>query len=92
MNNTQNNRTLYPKNSSGGGGKMKLKKNALGYSTKQKAIETIISIRKRTFNAQRNIINTLYQRAKYHPNQTPGMRSAMRIFNRWLTIAKEKNS
>jgi hypothetical protein len=82
-------RTLYP-GITGGNGKNPLSKK-IGYKSRQKAIETIWNIRKRPFHVQRNIINTLYQRARYHPNQTTDMKKAMVLFKRWLTIAKQKN-
>jgi hypothetical protein len=30
----------------------------------------------------------MYNRAKYHPYQTPSMREAMKIFSKWLQKSK----
>ena len=35
------------------------------------------------------LCNGLYNRAKYHPYQTPSMREAMKIFSKWLTKLKK---
>ena len=37
---------------------------------------------------QKQVVNTMYNRAKYHPKQTNNMREAMKIFSIWL---KNKN-
>jgi hypothetical protein len=33
---------------------------------------------------QKQVVNTMYNRAKYHPYQTSDMREAMKIFEKWL--------
>lgn len=76
-------RTLYPSSNisyqfSGG------KTYRIGYKNEKKARETIKIIKVRSIKAQKNIINTLFQRAKFHPNQTPDMRRAMRVFKAWI--------
>ena len=38
------------------------------------------------------IVNTLYNRAKHHANQTSGMREAMAIFKKWIDDKKIKES
>jgi hypothetical protein len=38
------------------------------------------------------VVNTMYNRAKYHANQTDGMRDAMKIFKKWLNNKKSKRS
>jgi hypothetical protein len=47
-----------------------------GYKDKQKALDTL--------TYQKQVVNTMYNRAKYHPNQTKNMKEAMKIFNIWL--------
>ena len=37
---------------------------------------------------QKQVVNTMYNRAKYHPYQTEDMREAMKVFEKWL----QKNS
>ena len=38
------------------------------------------------------IVNTLYNRAKHHANQTAGMRDAMKIFKKWIDDNKIKET
>ena len=33
---------------------------------------------------QKQVVNTMYNRAKYHPHQTDKMREAMKVFKEWL--------
>lgn len=33
---------------------------------------------------QKQVVNTMYNRAKYHPHQTDGMKEAMKVFKKWL--------
>lgn len=55
-----------------------------GYKDEKKAMETIELIKFRSPKYQFDVVNTMYNRAKYHPNQTEGMRNAMNIFEKWL--------
>ena len=55
-----------------------------GFKDKKTAIKTIELIRYRSPTYQFNVINTMYNRAKFHPHQTSEMRDAMEIFARWL--------
>ena len=59
-----------------------------GFKNKQKAIETLKIIKDRDMIYQKQVVNTMYNRAKYHPHQTDGMREAMKIFNKWLVSYK----
>jgi len=54
------------------------------YVDKQKAIDTINIIKDRNITYQKQVINTMYNRAKYHPYQTEDMRDAMKIYKIWL--------
>ena len=56
----------------------------LGFKDEKTAIQTIKLIKNKPLNYQKNVINTMYYRAKYHPNQTQNMRKAMKIFKKWL--------
>ena len=56
----------------------------LGYKNKETALRSIDLIASYPREHQFRIINVLYQRAKYHPYPTPGMKDAMRIFKKWL--------
>jgi hypothetical protein len=55
-----------------------------GYKDKQKALDTLEIIKNRDLIYQKQVVNTMYNRAKYHPNQTKNMREAMKIFKTWL--------
>lgn len=56
----------------------------LGFKDKEKALYTINKIKNKNLKYQKNVINTMYNRAKYHPNRTKDMEEAMKIFKRWL--------
>ena len=68
---------LHPENS--------LKKT--GFKDVSTAIHTINLISKRSLRYQFDVINTMYNRAKYHPHQTENMKEAMKVFSIWV----EKN-
>jgi len=59
-------------------------KKGTGFKDKQKAIDTLKIIKDRDLTYQKQVVNTMYNRAKYHPYQTKNMREAMKIFNKWL--------
>lgn len=56
----------------------------LGFKNKEKAIETLKIIKNRDLTYQKQVVNTMYNRAKYHPYQTKDMREAMKVFKEWL--------
>ena len=56
----------------------------LGFKNKEKAIYTIKKIKNKSLKYQKSVINTMYNRAKYHPNRTKDMEDAMKIFKKWL--------
>ena len=56
----------------------------LGFKDKEKAIETLKIIKNRDLTYQKQVVNTMYNRAKYHPYQTKNMREAMKVFKEWL--------
>ncbi len=55
-----------------------------GYGTKEKAVQTLKNIKKFDMKYQKQVVNTMYNRAKYHANQTKGMREAMKVYKVWL--------
>jgi len=61
-----------------------------GFRDEDKARKTIEIIKYRSPKYQFDVINTMYNRAKYHPNQTPKMRKAMKIFKNWLGKYKKE--
>jgi hypothetical protein len=62
----------------------------LGFKNKEIASNTILEIKNKPLVYQFQVINTMYNRAKYHPYQTKDMKDAMKIFKRWL--GKYKNN
>jgi len=59
-------------------------KTITGYGTKEKAVQTLKNIKKFDINYQKRVVNTMYNRAKYHTSQTKGMREAMRVYRKWI--------
>ena len=62
-----------------------------GYGNATKARQTIKNVKKFDKAYQMQVVNTMYNRAKYHANQTEGMRDAMKVFKKWLKSKKVKN-
>lgn len=56
----------------------------LGFKNKEKALYTINKIKNKSLKYQKSVINTMYNRAKYHPNRTKDMEKAMKIFKVWI--------
>jgi hypothetical protein len=56
----------------------------IGYKDKKTALKTLKLIKNIPIKKQFLIINILYQRAKYHKNQTKNMVESMNIFKKWL--------
>jgi len=64
-----------------------------GFKNKTMAKQTLSLIKKRSLFYQFTVVNTMYYRAKNHPNKTKEMDDAMKIFKEWLDrypIKKEK--
>jgi len=55
-----------------------------GFKDKQKALDTLKIIKDRDIIYQKQVVITMYNRAKFHPNQTENMKEAMKIFSKWL--------
>lgn len=58
-----------------------------GYGNEEKAKKTLRSIKKLSQGKQVQIINSLYNRAKFHANQTKDMRKAIKVFQKWMTMS-----
>ena len=63
-----------------------------GYKNKKTALNTLELIKDKPLKKQFLIINVLYQRAKYHKNQTKNMVEAMNVFETWLKKYKTMKS
>jgi len=55
-----------------------------GFKDINTANHTINIISKRSLRYQFDVINTMYNRAKYHPHITDDMKKAMGVFKKWL--------
>ena len=55
-----------------------------GFKDEETAKRTLELIANRELTYQKQVVNTMYNRAKFHPNQTSDMRKAMRVYNKWL--------
>ena len=55
-----------------------------GFKDKKMALETIKKLKDREKKYQFLVINTMYNRAKYHPYRTKDMEEAMKVFKKWL--------
>jgi hypothetical protein len=55
-----------------------------GFKNAKVALYTIKLISKRSLKYQFDVVNTMYNRAKYHPHKTKDMEDAMKIFHKWL--------
>ena len=60
-----------------------------GFKNDEKAQETLKLIKGRNKQYQFWVVNTMYNRAKFHPHQTKEMRDAMRIYKKWMTEYKK---
>jgi hypothetical protein len=61
-----------------------------GYDSLKRARSTISSIKNKSKSEQKEIVETMYNRAKYHDIQTGGMREAMEVFEQWLLTEEKK--
>jgi len=55
-----------------------------GFKNKQKALETLKIIKVHDIVYQKQVVNTMINRAKYHPHQTNEMLEAINVFKKWL--------
>lgn len=57
----------------------------LGFKNKNMALETIKKIKNKSLTYQKNVIITMYNRAKHHPYRNKDMEEAMKVFKKWLS-------
>jgi hypothetical protein len=63
----------------------------LGYGDAKRATRSVHRLAKMPYAYQIQAAQTMYFRAKYHANQTDGMRNAMRIYGRFLRVTRRKH-
>ena len=56
----------------------------LGFKDKEKALQTIDKIKHKSKDYQIRTINTMLNRAKYHPHKTEDMQEAIKVFEKFL--------
>jgi hypothetical protein len=57
---------------------------SVGFKDEKTALETIKKIKNKSKVYQKQVITTMYNRAKFHPYITTDMKKAMKIFKKWL--------
>ena len=72
--------------------KKKTRPSHLHYGTAAKARQTLKYLRKRPIGEQRKGAQTMYFRAKYHAHQTPNMKEAMKVYEKFLEGQRFKRS
>ncbi len=55
-----------------------------GFASAKKARKTLKIIKRKPLIYQKQVITTMYYRAKHHPHQTRGMRNAMKVLKHHL--------
>jgi hypothetical protein len=68
----------------------KKSRTKIGYGNAKRASETLKNIKRFDESYQKQVVNTMYNRAKFHANQTSDMREAMKIFKKWLKASKSR--
>ena len=61
-----------------------------GYANKQKALYTLKLIENYDLKYQKQVVLTMYNRAKFHKYRTEQMLDAMKIYKKWLKFHKIK--
>ena len=61
----------------------------LGFANKDKAKDTLKLIKDKPLTYQKQVVLTMYNRAKHHPHQTATMKDAMEVFKDWLEKHKK---
>ncbi len=61
-----------------------------GFANKEKAVTTLELIKDYNLTYQKQVVLTMYNRAKFHPHQTENMLEAMKVYRKWLKSHKIK--
>jgi hypothetical protein len=61
-----------------------------GFANKEKALSTLELIKGYNLTYQKQVVLTMYNRAKFHPHQTDNMLEAMKVYRKWLKSHKIK--
>ena len=66
-------------------------KKGMGFKNKEKAIETLKMLKGLDMTYQKQVVLTMYNRAKYHPYRTEDMLEAMKVYKVWMNKNIKKN-
>ena len=55
-----------------------------GFKDSSTARKTLKNISKMDKNYQKQVVITMYNRAKYHPHRTSKMQDAMHVYSQWM--------
>jgi hypothetical protein len=61
-----------------------------GYANKEKALYTLELIKNYNIIYQKQVVLTMYNRAKFHRYQTKEMLDAMKVYRKWLKFYNVK--
>ena len=59
-------------------------KTKTGFANKKTALQTLKNIKRYSIPYQKQVVITMYNRAKYHPYKTEDMSEAMKVYSRWM--------
>ena len=59
-------------------------KTKTGFASGNTARQTLKNIVKYSLVYQKQVVITMYNRAKYHPHRTQGMLDAMKVYKTWM--------
>ena len=72
-------KNLYSPNKPG-----KMPRTKTGFKNSTTARKTLKNIHKMDKTYQKQVVITMYNRAKYHPHQTKNMLEAMKVYSQWM--------
>jgi hypothetical protein len=56
----------------------------LGFKNEEKAKYTLNKIKNYSLTYQKQVVITMFNRAKFHPHKNDNMKKAMKIFAKWM--------
>jgi len=59
-------------------------KKGFGFKDKDAALKTLKLLKGEPLAYKKQVVITMYNRAKYHPNRTDKMKDAMKVYKKWM--------
>lgn len=59
-------------------------RTSTGFASKEKAKKTLKNIKSFPIVYQKQVVITMYNRARYHPHRTISMTEAMQVYRQWM--------